>query len=156
MSNLSPELIAQLYAQESGDPFLTLITLNHPTFTSPIRLVNNSVNIVSRGNTFLAFPMKIRLPADDGETSREFQLEMDNVSLQLIESVRSITTSMDMTLEMILASIPDEVQISIDELKVHTITYNKTKIVAKVALDNFLNVEMTSERYGPQNFPGLF
>jgi hypothetical protein len=156
MNNLTPELIAQLYAQESGDPFLSLITMEHPDFAEPIRLVNNSVNIISRGETFLAFPMKIRLPVDDGESAREFQIDLDNVSLELVTSIRSVTTQIGLKIEMILASLPDEVQISIDELKIQSITYDKLRVTARVVLDNFLNTEMTSERYGPKNFPGLF
>lgn len=155
MNQLTPELIAQLYAQESGDPFLMLVTLDHELFDT-IRLVNNSVNITSRGDVFTAFPMKIRLPVDDGESAKEFQIDMDNVSLELIDSLRSVVTPIDVKIEMILASMPDEVQISLDELKMTGVQYNKKRITARIVVDNFLNIEMTSERYGPSNFPGLF
>lgn len=155
-NTLSPEVIAQLFAQNSNDPFLTLVTLEHSSFSSPIRLVNNTVNITSRGETYQAFPMRIRFPADDGETIRDFQIEFDNVSLMLIEEIRTVTDSIDVTIEMVLASIPDVVQISQTDLKIASLQYNKQRISAKVILDNFLNTEMTSERYGPTNFPGLF
>jgi Domain of unknown function (DUF1833) len=157
MSNiLSPELLAQLFGQTSDDPFLTLATLSHPSFASDIRLVNNTKDIVSRGQTFRAFPMNVRLPVDDGETAREFNLELDNASLELIEEIRSVTTAINIKLEMILASIPDEVQISQEDLTIVSLNYNKNRIVAKISMDSFLNVEMTSERYGPTNFPGVF
>lgn len=155
-NNLSNELIAQLFAQESSDPFLTLVTLTHESFTAPIRLVNNTKDIVSRGNTFAAFPMKIRLPMDDGETARDFSIQFDNVSLELIEEIRTVTTQISVKLEMILASLPDVVQMAQDELAINSVTYNSQSIVAKIVLDSFLNVEMTSERYNPSNFPGLF
>lgn len=154
-NSLSPELLAQLFSQESNDPFLTLVTLSHEDFDD-IRLVNNNVDIVSRGLTFTAFPMKIRFPVDDGETARDFTIEFDNVSLLLIEEIRSVTTPISVKLEMILASMPNDVQIEQDELRIQNITYNASKVSAKIILDNFLNTEMTSERYGPTNFPGLF
>ena len=157
MSNqLSAELIAQLFAQESNDPFLALITLTHASFASPIRLVNNSENIISRGNTFTAFPMKIKLPMDDGESAREVQLVFDNVSLELIDEIRTVTTSIGVSIELVLASMPNQVQASLEELKIATINYNKTQAVARLVLDSFLTTEVTSERYNPQNFPGLF
>lgn len=157
MSNtLSPQLIAQLLAQESNDPFLTLITLSHPDWAEDVRLVNNSVDITSRGNVFMAFPVKIRLSADDGETAKTFSLELDNVSLELVDKIRTVTTAIGVKLEMILASLPDDIQISYSELEIATITYNKSKIQASIVLDNFLNTELTSERYGPINYPGLF
>jgi hypothetical protein len=157
MSNsLSPAMMAQLFAQESNDPFLFLLTLSHSSWGEEIYLVNNTEAITSRGKEFVAFPMSIKLPIDDGETARSFSIEFDNVSLQLIEGIRTVTTPISVKIEMILASIPDEVQMSQEELLIQNITYNKSRVVATVILDSFLNTEVTSERYGPTNFPGLF
>ncbi len=155
MSNqLSNELKAQLFAQESDDPFLTLVTLQNPFFVT--RLVNNSSDIISRANAFTAFPMKIRLPVDDGSSQRDFTIDFDNVSLELITNLRSVTSPIGVTIEMVLASIPDVVQMSFDELFVINISYTATRISARIGMDGFLAVEMTSERYAPTNFPGLF
>lgn len=157
MSNaLSPELIAQLYTQESNDPFLTLITLTHDSLVTPIRLVNNSENIISRGETFQAFPVRIRLPVDDGESIREVKMEFDNVSLQLMDLVRTATSNIRVKIEMVLASIPDAVQIDLDELALGNISYNSQRISASLLMDGLLNTELTSERYTPSVYPGLF
>ena len=156
MSNqLSPALLAQLYAQESDVPFLMLATLTHPSFPT-IRLVNNSEDIVSNGETFTAFPMRIRLPMDDGESTREVSIEFDNVSLTLIDELRTVTSPIDVKIDMILSSNPDDIQISLDELKMRNVTYNKQIVSARLYLDSFLNVELTSERYSPKLYPGLF
>lgn len=154
-NNISPALLAQLYAQESDVPFLMLVTLTHPSF-STIRLVNNSEDIVSNGNTFLAFPMRIKMPVDDGETTREVSIEFDNVSLDLIDELRLVTSPIDVKVELILSSNPNQVQISLEELKLRNVSYNKQRVTAKLYLDSFLNIELTSERYTPKNFPGLF
>ena len=158
MNYLTPELLAQLYSQESEDPFLTLITLSHPSFPSDVRLVQNTENVVSRGNTYTAFPVRITLPADDGETTRQCSIDFDNVSLELISMFRTLDSGerIGVKLEMVLASMPDLVQISLDELKVGGITYNKDVISAKLVMDDFLNTELTSEKYTPSNYPGLF
>lgn len=156
MSNsLSPQLIAQLMGQSSSDPYLLLVTFEHESFPA-VRVVNNSEDIVSRGDTFLAFPISVQLPSDDGESQRRVALEMDNVSRFMMDQVRSVVTPIRVKLEMILASIPDVVQMSLEELQVQKINYNKSKVSMDLVLDNFLNVEMTSERYTPNNYPGLF
>lgn len=155
MNNLSPALIAQLMGQESDDPFLTLLTLSHPSF-SDVRLVNNSENVISNGLEFQAFPFQLRLPADDGESAREVSIEFDNVSLELINEIRSVTSAIHVKMEMILASIPDDIQYEIAEMKINTLSYNKDRVSAKLSLDGFLNTEMTSEKYSPDLFPGLF
>lgn len=156
MNNLSSALLSQLFSQESGDPFLTLITLSHSSFSSPVRLVNNGSDIVSRGNTFKSFPVRITLPVDDGETAREIAIEFDNVSLFLLDSLRSVTTPIEVKLEMILASLPNDVQIELSELKIQNISYNSTTISAKLLMDDFLQTALTSEKYTPTNFPGIF
>lgn len=153
-NSLSPSVLAQLFAQESGDPFLMLVTLTHPTFTA--RLVNNSSDIVSNAFVYTAFPMKIRLPVDDGESARDFQIELDNVSLQLISNLRAVTGDIGVRIDMILASMPDVIQMSHDELVIRSITYNGRRISARIVMDSFLNVELTSERYTPSAYPGLF
>jgi hypothetical protein len=132
-----------------------LVTLSDPSFDT-IYLVSNTVNITSRGQEYTAFPMQIRLPADDGETNREVNIEFDNVSLELIDELRSITSPIDVAIEIVLASNPDEVQLSYEELKIRNINYNKQRISAKLYMDSFLSVELTSEEYTPTNFPGLF
>ena len=158
MNNLSAQLLAQLYAQESNDPFLILVTFTHSSFASPIRLVKNSNAIVSRGNTFTPYPFQIVLPTDDGEKLRQVTLTMDNVSLELIDEFRSVTGSdpIGVKVEMILASIPNEVQYSLEELKVVAVQYTRDTIQATLGLDDFLNTEIPSERYTPTNFRGLY
>jgi hypothetical protein len=154
-NNLSPQLLAQLYGQNSSDPFLTLLTLSHTSF-SDIRLVNNTSDVTSNSLVYTAFPFKLVLPRDDGETSREITIDFDNVGLDLVEEIRTVTDFIDVKIELILSSIPDEVQMSFQELKIQNITYNKSRISAKLFLDTFLNTEMTSEKYTPTIFPGLF
>lgn len=153
-NELSNEVKAEMFAQESTDPFLTLVTLSNATFT--LRLVNNSRDILSNGSNFTALPMKIRLPMDDGESAREFVIEFDNISLELIESLRTVTDEISVTIQLVLASAPDTIQIEHSDLIMRTITYDARKISAKIILDNFLSAEITSERYTPTNFPGLF
>lgn len=156
MRQLSPELLAQLYGQESNDPFLTLLTLSHTSFTETIYLVNNTKDITSRGNVFMAFPFNITLPADDGETAREVEIVIDNTSLELVEELRKVSDPIDCKVEMILASRPDETQISLEELKIKNVTYNKSQITAKLLMDDFLSTELASEKYTPTIYPGLF
>lgn len=154
-NQVSPQLLAEFYKQSSGDPLLMLVTLSDPSFAD-IRLARNTVNIVSRGQTYLAFPMDIRLPADDGETVREVSIVFDNVSLELIDELRSVTRPINVKVEMVLASAPDVVQLAYEELKIRNITYTQQKVSAILYMDSFLNVALGSEVYAPQNYPGLF
>jgi hypothetical protein len=155
-NQLSNNLIAQLFAQESDDPFLMLFTFTHPTFVGPIRFVNNKSDIVSRGDNYVAFPVRVVLPPEDGESERTVSIEFDNVSQELTDELRSITTPIDVKIELVLASAPDDIEITLDELKLQAIQYNSKRVTGTLVMDGFLNIGLTSETYTPTNYPGLF
>jgi len=152
---LSPEVLAELTGQESSDPFLTLLTLTHTSFGS-LYLVNNTADIISNGNTFLAYPMKVTLPNDDGDTLRQVSITLDNVGLELIDELRTVTDPIDVKIEMILSTLPDDIQIEVNDLKMRNISYDKSTIKATLIVDDFLNTEIAGEKYTPTTFPGLF
>lgn len=144
-----------MFGQTSDDPFLMLVTLSHDSF-GELYLVNNTSSIISNGVTYTAFPMKITLPADNGETMKNASISFDNVSLELINEFRTVTDPISARIDMVLASNPDNVEYTLNELKINDITYNAQTVNARLYLDDFLNTSMTSEKYGPTNFPGLF
>lgn len=154
-NQLSPQVLAQIYGQESNDPFLTLVTLSHSSFAD-IRLVNNVDDVVSNGLTYTAFPFKLNLPKDDGESNREMTIEFSNTGLDLITSIRSVTDPINVKIEMVLASLPNSVQLAFNELKTSNISYDRNRVQAKLYMDSFLNSELTSEKYTPTLYPGLF
>jgi len=153
--SLTNNLLAQLYGERSDDPLLMLVTLTHTSFTT-LRLVNNTEDVISRGNTHIAFPMRINLPAEDGVNVLKSQIQFDNVSLDLIDEIRSVTTPIDTTIELVLASDPDTVEISFNEFKISNVRYDSRTINADLFLDDFLHTEFTSERYTQTIYPGLF
>lgn len=152
---ISQELKEQLFGQESNDPFLMLVTLESDDFDT-LHFVNNTEDIVSRGNTFIAFPMQIVLPTDDGNTVREVSISFDNTNLEIMNQIRSTINPISCKVEAVLYSDPDTVQYSIEELKIRDIAYNATSLEGRLYLDDFLNTEITSERYTPSLYPGVY
>lgn len=157
MRSLSNNALAQMFAQSSDDPFVTLFTLTHHTWVEPIYLVNNTEAIVSNGNTFDPFPVNIILPTDDGETVRSAKITLDNVSRELIDEIRTITDdSIGVKIEMVLVSAPDDIEIEVSEMRLTSVQYNEKQMTATLAMDDFLNLEITGEKYTPSLYPGLF
>lgn len=157
MRDLSNNLLAQLYAENSDDPFLALFTLDHPDWVSPVYLVNNSESITSNGIIYEPFPIKISLPTDDGESIRKVELEFDNVSQELIDEIRTVTDNeISVDLQMVLASAPDIVEIEMLSMRIKSVSYNAQTIKASLFLDDFLNTELSCEKYTPTLYPGIF
>lgn len=155
-ANLSNKLKAQLFKQFSDDPFVALYTLSHPNFASTFRLAANTEDIVSNGFTYVFYPIDVSLPVDDGETVRKVELRLSNVDLSLIRELRQITTPVDVTMQMVLASDPDTIEYELPALKLSNIRYNSQEIVGTLTLDDILSKRLTSEQYTPKNFPGIF
>lgn len=156
MNNLSNNLLSEMFSQTSSDPFLMLVTMSHESFASTLYLVNNIEDVTSNGQVYTAFPMKVVLPTDDGTSVREVKLQMDNVSLELIDEIRSVITPIDVKVEMILASTPDTIEMDLGELRIKNITYDGKGISASLYLDDFLNTELPSEKYTPEIYVGIY
>jgi hypothetical protein len=83
---------AALYAQQTSAALPILIEITHGVvgYDNPLRLVNNSVDLVYGGNTYLAFPFKFDPPdqKDDG-TIANAKLSICAVDQQIAAILRS-------------------------------------------------------------------
>lgn len=75
----TPTGIAAANAQTTEEAWLMLLAIDHPSFTVPIRVARDKVDIVHGGNTYLAFPFDVKLP-DEGQDSRAVgRIEVDDI-----------------------------------------------------------------------------
>ena len=154
---VSTVLKTELFKQNSDDPFLFLLTLEDPKGSfPPVYLVNNLEDIISRGNTYLAFPMAIALPVNDGETVPALEITLTNVTLEFMEILRAITTPLKGTVEAVLASRPALVELSIKDLELREIKYDRQTITATFTLKDMLNLGLPKHNFTPTFYPGLF
>lgn len=151
---LSATAIAALNAQETGEVWLVLLTISNPGITT-IRVVNNTENIVSRGNTFQAFPFEIELPGQDPDTPASARLRIDNVDKQIVEAIRSISTPPNITIEVILASQPDTVEIAFSDLTLRSVEYDVDSVRGELTFESIFSEPVTLT-ITPNRFPGLF
>lgn len=154
--SISQNLIRAVMEPNTGEVFLMLVTFNHSSFLEPIRLVNNLEDVTSRGNKYLAFPLDLVLPPDDGESLPSVEITCQNASLELIDEVRSINSPMSVSIELIMSSMPDYIEASIDDLRVVSVEYDKTTIKMVCTVDDLLNTAFPKHRFIPSSHPGLF
>lgn len=142
--------------QNTDEVFLWLLTIQHAESSTVYRLVNNLDAITSRGNEYMAFPFQFVLPEDDGETLPTIQISVDNVSLELVEIIRTYGSGITITAEIILASNPDYVEYAIDDLSLIDATYNSQSITLTAQIQDLLNQRFPADDYLPRTFPGMF
>ena len=155
-NNFTSAFKKQVFDPTMTDPFLFLVKLSHASWASDVRLVNNNESITSNGDLYDAAPMLVKLPQEDGQSVPIVQLEIDNISLELIEEIRSITSPITAAIYGVLGSDPDNVEMSLEELLITSISYNAAKITATLVLDDFLNQGIPGEKYDPSTYPSLF
>jgi hypothetical protein len=100
--------------QDSAEVPLVLLTITHPSFPEPIRLVNNGVssdgstNIVRPEGTYVAFPFDLELPSDMDNEGPKAKLTVSNVSREIVAIARTGGEAPQVTLEVIAGTSPLE------------------------------------------------
>ena len=145
-----------IHSQETGEAFLILLTIDHTDLAAPIRVANNSEDIVSNGDTFLAFPFLLELPKDSDSLAPEATLTIDNVDRQIIAAVRSISSAPSVKIEVIRSGDPDTIEVSYDGMELRDVVYNAFQVSGKIVMQRFDAEPYPAGRMTPVDFPGLF
>jgi hypothetical protein len=152
---LSAAAVRELLAQESGEVFLQLLTLSHPQMTT-LRVVNNTQDVVSRGNTYLAFPFSLELPADLAEEMPNVQLMISNADRRLVDELRTVVDPITVTLEIVAAGVPDTVEVGPFSFDLSRVVYGKDTITGTLSTEPILQEPFPADTFNPKDFPGLF
>jgi hypothetical protein len=130
------------------------------TFTLPgqptLRVVNNTEDVVSRGETFTAYPFTLVLPSDDSDKLPSLSIQIANVSQELVEYLRQLPEPPVVLLEVVSNVDFNVVEKSIGFLKLTGVNYDALVITLSMQLDNFLARRFPKEDYIPATFPALF
>ena len=155
MSKVSLHAIDQMYRRTSEDPLLMLMSLVFPDLTE-YHFVNNTEDITSNGQLYTALPFSFVLPTDSDEEVPELSITISNVGLELIDSFSSNTESISANIQVVFASIPDFVELTVSNMKVKRINYDPKFININLGYDDILNIQIPSHTYSAKDFPGLF
>ncbi len=147
-------LLPVVNQSSTNQAFLFLLTFTTPG--SVIRVVNNNEDIVSRGETYTAYPFNIVLDADTGEKQPEIKLTIDNVDQYLVEMIRGLLDPPAIKLELILSGSPDTVEKTIDYLRLGNVNYDAMSIQAIMRPINILQRKFPSTSYTASRFADLF
>lgn len=145
----------------SDDPLLWLLTVRLPIITANrtvLRAVSNLEDVVSRGETFSAFPFQVTLPPDDGQRIQNLIITFPNVGRELMQVVREYrpTQPPEVLLELVLGNNPNVVEKTIDLLTVQSASYDALAVTFTLSGNNSFSRATSAARYDQREFPGLF
>ena len=156
MRDTSTSARAQLYAQQSTQAFLHLVTIEHDDLAAPIYLTDDLTNITSNGQVYTAFPMKVVLPPDIPSEMPQVDLVIDAVDRSIITAVRSITTPPTVTINVIMASTPDTIECGPLVYEAVAVDYNATEVRLRLEVERILSEPYPANLFTPTNSPLLF
>ncbi len=145
-----------LYAPETSEAFLILLTLSHEALTEPLRVTSDAVITLSRGNSFVPFPFELSLPDDDDNRTPRAHLVIDNIDRQIVAAVRSLTSSPSVLIEIVRAAEPETVEAAFTDFRLTDVTYDSQVVAGNLTLEDFTTEPFPAASFSPSLFPGLF
>lgn len=162
---ISTNALRAMYAQETGEIFVILITITHPDLKdesgnpAPLRacteLLPARAPFVSNGDEFVYFPFQIELPLDAADELSQTRLRIDNIDGSIIDAIRALRQPPSVLLQIVLSSTPDIVEAEFD-MQLLDIDYDAIEIVGTLGWENILTEPYPGESVTPKFFPGLF
>lgn len=153
---LSSKALASMMAEQTDAVWLILLTIDHDDLDAPIRVVNNSEDIVSNAETFIAFPFALTLPEDAADRLPQVKLTIDVVDQRIIEAVRTLTSPPEVTVQVVLAEQPDVIELEIADLTLRDVDYDDATLTGTLMWEDILSQSYPAPQYLPGTAAGLF
>jgi len=153
---LSPAATESAFAAETAEVWLKLLTITHPSLAQPIRVVNDTQDLVSRGETHVAYPFEIDLPMQSAEEMAEVQLSIDNVDRAIGDALGAMDGPATVSIEVVLASSPDVVEAGPFVMIMRDVEVTAAVVTATLAFEDILSEPFPAETFSPARYPGVF
>lgn len=138
------------------EAFLILLTIAHPDLETPIRVSSDSLDTQSRGNDFIAFPFELSLPDDEDNRSPRARLVIDNIDRTVLKTVRQLTSSPTVLIEIVRAAEPDTVEARFEDFRFVNISYDSRVVEGDLTIEDFTTEPYPAASFSPSFFPALF
>lgn len=153
--NLSLRARKAFFAQQTDECPLICLEIDHADLAEPIRVVNNFESITSNGNEYVGFPFRCRLPSESDQISR-VTLEIDNVSREIVQSIRQLATAPTVAMFVILADTPDVIEAGPFYFTLRHTRYDFELVSGELTHEDLLNEPYPADIMSPGNFPNLW
>lgn len=141
----------------SGEYPIVLLEINHSGLASPIRVCNDTVDITSNGQLYVAMPFRITLPDDFGEQMPKATLAMDNIGKELMTWLEASGGGQGATatIRQVMRAAPNTVEMEIT-MDLKNIAATWLEVSGSLGFDDILGRPAVTVQYRPETAPGLF
>jgi hypothetical protein len=156
MSELMTETF---WDQQSGqlvdDIGIVLVTLSHPDLLEPLHCASMDIDVMSRGETFLGWPMSIKLPTA-GSSAKRGTLLIEDVDPRIGEVIRGLKGEIGLLFEYVSRDDPDDLILDHGGLLFSNISGNDGVISGEITGIASINDTWPIARATPDTSPGVF
>lgn len=155
--NYTPQYKSTLSRVSGEEAPLFLLEINHPSLDVPVRVINDTQDLVSNGNTYIACPFRCVLPDDFEGQLPKARLAVDNVGRDLMHWVETSGGGAGSTVNLtqVMRSRPDTIEWSIS-MNLYNVQATMQEITAELGYENLFAKPAIKMQYRPDNSPGVF
>lgn len=148
---------ASMNAQHTSEAWLTRMVIDHPDLAEPIRVIRDNQNHTIDGDLWVSFDFDVPLPDSVTEEQPRVRLRIQNVDRMIVSTLRALPADEPptVTVEVVLASSLDVVEIGPLEFTLTQGVYGATDVLCDLAFEDIVNLIFT-ENFNPIDFPGAF
>jgi hypothetical protein len=156
MSRLSDAAAAAVLEPETEKVFLHLITIE-TSGGAVLRFVDNTQDIISRGNSYAAAGFSIILPEQSTEGPSPCKLAIDNSDLSIFQTIKqAVGQTVTVSVCIIMADTPDVYERGPLKYKLRNVRATKAAIEGEVYDFYIVDRKFPKDTYSPDDFEGMF
>ena len=157
MRNVSALYKRTINATSAAEVPLLLLEISHSGLTSPIRVVNDTQDLTSNGDLFIALAFRYKLPDDTEGQAPKVMLAIDNVGKEMVSWIETSAGGQGATCRImqVLRSSPDVIEWEMT-CDLHNVAINAVEVTGELGFDDLLSRPAVRLQYRPDVAPGLF
>jgi hypothetical protein len=134
---------------------LVLLEITQADLSAPVRVVNDRIAITHNGDEYIAFPFEITMPDDQAGSAPRARLRIDNVSREIGQAIRLMTTAASVSIKVVRRAAPDTVQMEFPSMVLTNVMVDALTVEGELSFEDLSREPFPAITFSPAEFPGL-
>lgn len=154
---ISTTAATALHRVSDGQGLLTLLTITGGGIATPVRLVNDTRDLTSGGELFLALPFEVVMPKEASKEMPRASLRIDNVGREIGQELEALQPGAELmaTIQVIYRATPSVIEYEFTA-PLSGVRANVFSISAVMGPTDLMRRPVVNTRFDPFTAPGLF
>lgn len=107
------------------------------------------------GDMYIAFPFRVTLPKEKDRAVPTAQLEIDNVSREIGQIIRQISTPPSIDFEIVRIDNIDVTEVSYPTFKLRNVEYDALTVSGELTVEDMMREPYPQRSFSPSEYPGV-